>query len=138
MRLIYGSLTALALALVLAGCGGGGSSSSTAPTPTPTPTPTPSGTISIVGEQGNRSFNPSPASPASNGTMAFKNTDQQTHHIVANDGSWDTGNLAPGSTSAAVAIPAGGSNYHCLIHPSMVGVVNASAGTTPPCTGQYC
>jgi plastocyanin len=138
MRLIYGTLSALALALVFAGCGGSsGYSSSPAPTPTPTPTPT-GATVSIVGEQGNRSFNPNPSTPTADGKMAFINNDRVTHHIVANDGSWDAGNINPSETSATVTMPAGGSNFHCSIHPSMVGVVNSTAGATPPCTGLYC
>lgn len=141
MRLIYGTLGAVALALIIAGCGGSSSYSSPTPTPNPTPTPTPTpaaGTIAIVGEQGNRSFNPNPSAASSNGTLAFVNNDRVTHHIVANDGSWDAGNVNPSETSATVTIPQGGSNYHCSIHPSMVGVVNSSAGSTPPCSGIYC
>ena len=139
MRLIYGTLGAVALAVLIAGCGGSSSYSAPSPTPTPTPTPTPSGsTITIVGQQGNRSFNPNPATLSADGKMSFTNSDGVTHRIVANDGSWDTGNLSASATSAAVTIPAGGSNYHCTIHPSMIGVVNNSAGTTPPCTGLYC
>ena len=139
MRLIYGTLGAVALALVIAGCGGSSSYSSPSPTPNPTPTPTPaSGTVSIVGEQGNRSFNPNPATLTADGKMAFVNNDRVVHHIVANDGSWDAGNVNPSETSATVTIPQGGSNYHCSIHPSMVGVVNNNAGATPPCSGIYC
>lgn len=139
MRLIYGAFGAVVLAVVIAGCGGSGSGGYTNPGPTPTPTPTPGGnTVSIVGQAGNRSFNPNPAALSSDGKMIFSNADGTTHRIVANDGSWDTGNLGAGATSAAVSVPAGGSNYHCSIHPSMVGVINNSAGATPPCTGLYC
>jgi plastocyanin len=139
MRLIYGTLSAMALALVFAGCGGSsGYSSSPAPTPTPTPTPTPGAVVTIVGEQGNRSFNPNPATPTADGKMAFLNSDRVVHHIVANDGSWDAGNINPSQTSVTVTMPSGGSNFHCSIHPSMVGVVNSTAGSTPPCSGLYC
>jgi plastocyanin len=139
MRLIYGSLGALALSVVIAGCGGSSSYSAPSPTPTPTPTPTPAaGTIAIVGQNGNRSFNPSPATLTADGKMTFQNTDNTTHHIVANDGSWDTGNIAGGASSAQIQMPTTGMNYHCTIHPTMVGVINSSAGNTPPCTGQYC
>jgi len=136
MRLIYGTLGAVALAVFVAGCGG---SSYSAPAPTPTPTPTPSAnTISIVGQQGNRSFNPNPATLSSDGKMLFSNADRVTHHIVANDGSWDTGDLAAGATSASLTISGTGTNYHCSIHPSMVGAVSGSSGVTPPCSGLYC
>lgn len=70
--------------------------------------------------------------------MMFSNADGVTHRIVANDGSWDTGNIGPGGSSAAMTVPAAGSRYHCSLHTSMVGVVDSAAGGTPPCTGQYC
>src|SRR5436190_22731007 len=103
MRLIYGTLGVMALALCIAGCGGSSSYSAPTPTPTPTPTPAPAGTtVTIVGQQGSRSFNPSPATLSADGKMSFMNSDGVTHHIVANDGSWDTGNVGASATSAAV------------------------------------
>jgi len=140
MRLIYGTLSAVALALVFAGCGGS-SYSAPAPTPTPTPTPTPpaGAIVTIAGEAGNRSFNPNPATPTTDGKLLFMNSDRVVHHIVANDGSWDAGNINPSETSVAVTVASGGSNYHCLIHPSMVGALNSTAGAPPPpCSGIYC
>ena len=35
-------------------------------------------------------------------------------------------------------VPAAGANYHCSIHPGMVGAINGSSGTAPPCSGIYC
>ncbi len=101
------------------------------------PTPPPSGgggngatLITILGIRGNQSFTPNPASVSSGGSVDFTNTDSTTHHIVADNGSFDTGNLVPGSTSAAMMINSGGTvTYHCTIHPSMVGSIN---GSTPP------
>ena len=130
----------LILAFAAASCGGSSSyNPGPSPSPTPTPTPTPTaGVVNIVGERGNQSFNPNPASLPTNGMLTWSNTDGTTHRIVANDGSWDTGNLPPGASSAAIQVPAGGVHYHCSIHPTMVGAVNDSSGTTPPCTGLYC
>ena len=32
-----------------------------------------------------------------------------------------------------------GANYHCTLHPDMVGAVSAASGAAPPpCEGQYC
>jgi plastocyanin len=70
--------------------------------------------------------------------MAWMNTDSLTHHIVANDGSFDTGDIAPGQNSPAVMLNENGANYHCAIHPTMVGSINMSTGTPPPCMGAYC
>ena len=133
-------VAAAAFMTMAIGCGSSGSGGyNPTPGPTPTPPPTPSaGTVSIVGQSGKGAFNPNPASLPADGKVTFDNSNNTTHRIVANDGTWDTGNIAPGSSSAAVVIPAGGSNFHCSIHPSMVGSVNDSNGGTPPCTGQYC
>jgi plastocyanin len=68
----------------------------------------------------------------------WNNADTVVHRIVANDGSWDTGNIAPGANSAPMAVSTNGVRYHCSLHPSMVGVVNSTGGDTPPCTGLYC
>jgi plastocyanin len=131
---------AVALVCLAVGCGGGGSDSTPSPSPTPTPTPpaTAAATIDIVGQQGAQSFNPNPAAPPQPRTVGWHNADTVVHRIVANDGSFDTGNVAPGGTSTALTIGANGMNYHCSIHPSMIGVVAAASGTAPPCTGIYC
>lgn len=130
-----------ASALVTVSCGGsdGGGSSTPGPTPTPTPTPTPQATaISIVDNRGDQSFNPNPVPAPTSGTVTWVNNNGEVHRIVANDGSFDTGNIAPGASSSAVPVPAGGVNYHCSLHPTMVGVVNDTGGETPPCQGLYC
>ena len=58
----------------------------------------------------------------------WRNDDGLTHRIVADDGSFDTGNLPAGATSSMVQPSAGG--YHCLIHPSMVGSIGPAGGGT--------
>jgi plastocyanin len=71
-------------------------------------------------------------------SVAWRNDDNTVHRLVANDGSFDTGTISPGATSAAITIAAAGTNYHCTIHPTMVGAVSGTSGTTPPCSGLYC
>ena len=121
----------------LAACGGSDSPPPTTPSPSPSPAPTQSAAISIVGDRGNQSFTPNP-SAASGGMASWRNPDNQLHRIVSNDGSFDTGNIGPGQTSTPKAVPAAGMNYHCSIHPGMIGAINAEAGPPPPCTGIYC
>jgi plastocyanin len=71
--------------------------------------------------------------------VVFRNADSIVHRVVLNDGSIDTGNIAPGATSAAVRMPTGGTNYHCSLHPAMIGAVTPVAGGPPPmCEGIYC
>jgi hypothetical protein len=65
--------------------------------------------------------------------------DNITHRVVLNDRSVDTGNLAPGASSQPMAIAAGGGQYHCSIHPVMIGSINQDTPTVlPPCQGAYC
>ncbi len=89
-------------------------------------------TVLIVGSAGSQAFTPNPVSVAAGQTVAFKNNDSTTHHIVQNGGAFDTGNLAPGATSAPIMI--GNSSampFHCVIHPSMVGTINGSVASGP-------
>ena len=129
-------LHALALASIAgvlsAGCGGGGS---TPRSPSTTPTPTP--TITIVGQNGAQASSPNPARFGGQ-TVVFRNNDSVVHRVVLNDGSVDTGDIAPGATSRAVAMPGSGTNYHCQLHPGMIGAVSGGSGPPPPCTGIYC
>ena len=132
---MYNRLVATAALVVIAMCTlscGGGSSPPTAPSPAS------SFVITVTRENGAQSFSPSPA--AAGGQMVvFKNADTIVHRVLLNDGSVDTGNIAPGATSTSVRMPDAGTNYHCSLHPDMIGAVNPAVGGPPPvCTGIYC
>ena len=128
--LAFTAMLPIALATVF-GCGSG-----SAPV-TPAPTETGPVTITIVGERGNQSFSPNPASVGGK-AVVFRNTDTVVHRVLLNDGSLDTGDIAPGATSRVVTMPATGTNYHCALHTAMVGAISAGAAAPPPCTGLYC
>jgi plastocyanin len=129
-----GVMTASVLFASLAAASGCGGSSAPATTPTPVSSPT----ITIVGQNGTQAFTPNPASFGGQ-QVVFKNNDSITHRVVLNDGSVDTGDIPPGGTSKTVAMPAAGTNYHCAIHPGMIGSTSAGAGMAPPtCEGPYC
>jgi plastocyanin len=133
-----GAALAVAAAAALWSCGGG-SSNPTSPSNTTSPGATPSSaTVNIMGQLGAQSFSPNPAAVNQGGMVVWHNGDSVTHHIVLNDGSLDTGNIAPGASSAALQLAVNGANYHCAIHPTMVGSINAATGTPPPCQGPYC
>jgi hypothetical protein len=71
--------------------------------------------------------------------VVFRNADSIVHRVVLNDGTLDTGDIAPGATSRAVRMPDSGTNYHCSLHPAMIGAVTPVAGGPPPrCEGIYC
>ena len=131
---------AMAGAFIAASCGGGGSSTSTAPTAPTTGGGTTTGTvtITITGQGGKLAFTPNPATVAAGQQVVFKNNDVVTHHVMLDDGSVQTPDIAPGATSALVTI---GSNksYHCTIHPGMVGGFNGTEVEPPPnCNQAYC
>jgi plastocyanin len=129
---------ALAAVLVAVGCGGGGYGGPT--------NPSPGGgggggasAISIAGDRGSQSFTPNPGSLGQDRMVTWRNSDSVVHRIVLNDGSGDTGDIGPGATSRALQVSAGGTNYHCSIHPGMVGSIRTEAGEPPPpCQGIYC
>jgi plastocyanin len=121
-------------------CGGGGGYGGSTPT-SATPTPTPGATtitISITGVHGKQSFSPNPASVMSGQQVIFKNNDAVAHRVVIDDRSIDTGDIPPGGSSQALSLGGVNKAYHCSVHPSMVGSLNAAdTPEPPPCTG-YC
>ena len=132
----------LGAVLLVWSCGGGGGYGGSTPT-TPSTTNPPAGsanvvTITITGVKGALSFSPNPATCAVGQTVVFMNADVVAHRVVLDDGSVDTGTIAPGASSTPQALGAVSKPYHCSIHPSMVGSLNSAATPEPPpCTG-YC
>lgn len=124
---------ACAATVLMAGCSGGGGGANV-------PTgPTAPVSITIVGERTNQSFNPNPATVAQGQMLVWRNTDTVAHRIRFNDDRLDTGEIAPGASSAPRAMPSEGANYHCALHPGMVGAIRPSNTVPPPtCDGQYC
>ncbi len=124
----------IAATLAAAGCSGSGGG----PTGGSGNPPANATTITIMGDRGAQSFSPNPASISQGNMMVWRNTDSVVHHIVMNDGSLDSGDIAPGAFSPALRLGTDGANYHCTIHPTMVGSINRATGEPPPCTGLYC
>ena len=82
-------------------------------------------TITITGINGNMSFSPNPANVTVGQKVAWKNNGGTTHTASQTGGGFDTGNIANGSTSAAITInTAGDLPYNCNIHPSMTGTLH--------------
>jgi plastocyanin len=96
-------------------------------------------TINVVAINGAQSFSPNPATVPSGQTVVWHNVDTTTHHVVLNDRSVDTGDLAPGASSQAMTIGGtGAGQYHCSIHPVMTGSINQGTQANQPCQGNYC
>ena len=132
-RLLGGSVAALAVAVTLPACGGKSDNpagpSNTGGNPV---------VITIVGDKGNTSFLPNPA-VAGGQMVVFRNMDTIPHRILLNDSTIDFGTVAPGATSQPYLAPGPGTNYHCSIHPTMVGAISPNAtDPPPPCKDLYC
>lgn len=98
----------------------------------PTPTTASTSLVNIVGQKGTQSFDPNPAPIAPGASVVWRNTDTAIHHIVMNDGSFDSGDLAPGGSSQTLRLSPAGGSYHCTIHPTtMFGSINVAEPVPP-------
>lgn len=62
-----------------------------------------------------------------NNTVIWTNNDSSPHTVSANDGSFESGNLAPGQTYSYTFPAPGTYTYHCQYHPWMVATVVVKA-----------
>ena len=113
----FTKLLLLAGTLTLAACGGYSAPSG----------PSAGGADVLISIGGNMNFSPGSASVKVGQTVAWYNADSITHTATADKGSFDTGNLAGGATSAPIRMSSAGSfSYHCTIHPNMVGTLSVT------------
>ena len=125
------------LLLSVAACGGYSSPSSPSPTPAPVPAPSPSPapaptadgpTYSIAIPSGasvltTTAFNPDVTDVAVGGTVTWTNNDAVAHTSTSNGTGWNSGTIAPGGQFSFKFQTAGTYQYHCAIHPGMVGTI---------------
>jgi plastocyanin len=79
--------------------------------------------ITITGNNGGNSFSPASASLKVGQSVAWKNSDSETHRPILSD-VFDTKQLAGGATSAPTQMNTAGTyEYKCTIHPTMTGTV---------------
>ena len=137
----FATASILMLGLGMWGCSGSGySNGSTASPMAPTPINSNGGgvvTIDVVAVNGAQSFSPNPATLPPGQMVVWHNVNNTTHRVVLNDRSVDTGDLAPWVTSRALTPSAAGANYHCSIHPAMVGAIGSAQGEPPPMGPAY-
>lgn len=72
-------------------------------------------------------FEPSALAIAVGETVRWFNDDALPHTVSATDGSWDSGNLAPGQAFERTFDTAGSYAYLCRYHPGMVGTIEVRA-----------
>ena len=84
----------------------------------------PSGTASGTAvEMRQSAFVPSRLEVAAGATVEWTNRDQVAHSVTADDGSWDSGEIAPGGTWRHTFDAPGTYTIHCTPHPFMTGVI---------------
>jgi plastocyanin len=109
------SLLAVTLALAGSACG---SSSPSAPTTSADVT------INMLGDRGNQSYTPNPATVRVGQTVAWQNTDSTAHDATQDGGRFATPTVNAGATSTPITMSTAGTfTYHCTIHPGMVGTI---------------
>ncbi|MCA9878425.1 MAG: cupredoxin domain-containing protein [Thermomicrobiales bacterium] len=77
-------------------------------------------------------FDPPRIAVAPGATVTWANDDTVPHTVTATDGAFDSGILEPGGTFSFAFDQPGGFTYHCLLHPTMTGEVQA--GDVPAST----
>jgi hypothetical protein len=102
------------------------------PAPDPKTPPTPMQVIiGIIGTVGSGAFLPNPIQANMGDMIVWQNNDTRTHHIVLDDGITDLGEVMPGQSSAPMALTTPMANFHCTIHPTMIGSINGVVGPDP-------
>ena len=74
---------------------------------------------------GSAAYGVNPLVIGNGATVTWTNNDSMAHTVTADDNSWNSGNIAPGSTYSR-AFSSGTFSYHCAIHPSMTGKIQAN------------
>ncbi|HEX7793816.1 MAG TPA: plastocyanin/azurin family copper-binding protein [Vicinamibacterales bacterium] len=100
---------------------GCGSSSPSSPSNGNTGTP-----VSIVANSSTlttTAYSPNPVSISVGGTVTWTNNDSTAHTATGDNGSFSSGNIAPGGKFSQTFSTAGTFTYKCTLHPNMVGTV---------------
>jgi plastocyanin len=119
-KLFYaGVLTVLITAMIFISCSKSNSYNSGNMTPA-------AATVSIK----NMAFNPGSLSVTAGATVTWTNSDTTIHTVTADDGSFNSGNIAIGATYSRAFSSAGTFSYHCTVHPEMTGKVVVTASTS--------
>jgi len=82
-------------------------------------------TSNIIYMKGSAFSNPS-LTVVTGTTVTWMNDDNMTHTVTSDNGVFNSGNMAPGSSYSYTFSAAGTFNYHCIIHSGMTGSVTVS------------
>ncbi len=118
-------------------------SSSKSSTPTPGMTMAPAGTKAATSQAtaagtaqpgavtiSDFKFTPPSITVKVGDTVVWTNNGPSTHTATADDGSFDSGNMAQGKTFSHTFQTAGTFSYHCTVHPFMTAQVVVQSGSS--------
>jgi len=71
----------------------------------------------------NMAFTPASLSVSAGTTVTWTNSDTTMHTVTADNGSFNSGNIAIGATYSRAFNSAGTFSYHCALHPEMLGKI---------------
>jgi plastocyanin len=115
---------AVLVVFAVAACSG--SSGSAAPTSATSQAPAAPAGGSTAVDIKDFAFTPASDSVPTGSKVTWTNSDTTAHTVTFDDGSADSGNLAPGSTFDHTFATAGTFAYHCAIHSQMHGTVTVT------------
>ena len=69
------------------------------------------------------SFTPADVTVMQTGSLLWVNKDTQVHTVTADNGSFDSGDIQPGSSWGFTFNVIGPHTYHCKYHPEATGIV---------------
>jgi plastocyanin len=75
----------------------------------------------------NGGYSPASVSIHVGDTITWTNADDQDHTVIAQDGSFNSGNIGSGRSFSHTFTTAGTIAYYCKYHPRMKGVVVVAA-----------
>ena len=101
------------------GCGSSSPSSPSNTTTTGTPVSIPANSSTLT----TTAYSPNPVSISVGGTVTWTNNDSTAHTATADNGSFNSGTIAPGGKFSQTFSTAGTFTYKCTLHPNMVGTV---------------
>jgi len=100
--------------------------SSSPSSPSPTPAPASSTTVTIASGASTlttSAYGANPLTIATGTTVSWLNSDNTTHTATGNTSQFSSGDIAPGGRFNFTFSAAGRYDYHCTLHPNMVGTI---------------
>ena len=98
----------------------------------PTQSPSNGGPASMVviplgaASLGTNAFGINPLTVTAGTTVTWTNMDQISHTSTSNSGVWNSGAMGPGGSFTVLLSTTGTFQYHCSIHPGMMGTITVN------------